>query len=265
VRTAETSLVESTSEGVRTLAFNRPDRLNALNADLFGLLLQRIREAVDDAEVKVLVITGRGKAFSAGGDLKHDKANSALLTPQQRIDRIRRLSEISLLLHRAPKPTIASIRGATAGAGMSIALACDLRIASQTAMFTTAFARGGFSGDYGISYLLHHLVGPARARELLFFSDKVSAGAALSIGLVNEVVADGDLEARTRAVASQLACGPSIALRHIKRNLNAAETGTFEEVLDLESENMVRSILTEDHEEAVQAFVEKRPPVFTGR
>lgn len=262
---AAPSLLETTSDGVRTLAFNRPERLNALDVALFGRLLERLREAAEDSEVRVVVVTGVGRAFSSGGDLKESGPVKAALTAQQRIDRVRRLSEISLLLHRAPKPTIASVRGAAAGAGLSIALACDLRIASETASLSTAFVRGGFSGDYGISYLLHHLVGPAKARELMFLSEKVPAQEALRLGLVNQVTPDGELEARTRQMASRLAEGPGIALRHIKRNLNAAETATFEQVLDLEAENMIRSILTEDHEEAVRAFVEKRPPAFKGR
>lgn len=262
---AAETLLETTADGVRTLAFNRPERLNALDVALFTRLLERLREAAEQSDVKVIVVSGVGRAFSSGGDLKEDGPVKRALTPDERIDRVRRLSEISLILHRAPKPTIASMRGAAAGAGLSIALACDLRIASETAALTTAFARGGFSGDYGISYLLHHLVGPAKARELLFFSEKVPAQEALALGLVNQLAPDVDLETRTTEMALRLAKGPTVAFRHMKRNLNAAETATFEEVLDIEAANMIRSILTADHEEAVRAFVEKRAPAFKGR
>jgi 2-(1,2-epoxy-1,2-dihydrophenyl)acetyl-CoA isomerase len=164
-----------------------------------------------------------------------------------------------------PKPTIAMVRGAAAGAGLALAMACDLRIASDTAKFTTAFAKVGYSGDFGGSYFLTRLVGTARARELYFTAELLDASRALATGLVNRVVPDADLERETLELAARLAKGPRIAYRYIKRNMNAAESGTLAELLDLEAWHHSRTGATEDHREAARAFVEKREPVFRGR
>jgi 2-(1,2-epoxy-1,2-dihydrophenyl)acetyl-CoA isomerase len=164
-----------------------------------------------------------------------------------------------------PKPTIAMVRGAAAGAGLSLAMACDMRIASETARFATAFARVGYSGDFGGSWFLTQLVGTAKARELYYTADILDAHAALGLGLVNRVVADADLERETRALAARLARGPRVAYRYMKRNMNAAESGTLHELLDLEAWHHSRTGATEDHREAARAFVEKREPAFKGR
>jgi 2-(1,2-epoxy-1,2-dihydrophenyl)acetyl-CoA isomerase len=164
-----------------------------------------------------------------------------------------------------PKPTIAMVRGAAAGAGLSLALACDIRIAGDTARLGTAFSRVGYSGDFGGSFYLTQLVGTAKARELYFTGDVVDAHQALALGLVNRVVPDTMLEEETMALAARLAAGPRVALRYMKRNMNAAESGTLHEVLDLEAWHHTRCGLTEDHREAARAFVEKRAPVFRGR
>ena len=169
-------------------------------------------------------------------------------------------------LYEMPKPTIAMIRGAAAGAGLSLALACDMRIASDSARFTTAFAKVGFSGDYGGSYFLPRLVGAGKARELYLTADILEAAAALEVGLVNRVVADADLESEVRAFAAELASGPAIAYRYIKKNLNASADGaSLSDVFDLEAWNMTRTGMTDDHKEAARAFVEKRKPTFQGR
>jgi 2-(1,2-epoxy-1,2-dihydrophenyl)acetyl-CoA isomerase len=157
------------------------------------------------------------------------------------------------------------VRGAAAGAGLSLALACDMRVAGDSARFTTAFARVGYSGDFGGSFYLTRLVGTAKARELYFTADIVDAQQALALGLVNRVVADGRLEEETLALASRLARGPRIAYRYMKRNMNAAESGALGELLDLEAWHHTRCGLTEDHREAARAFVDKREPVFRGR
>ncbi len=258
-------LLRELNDGVLTLSFNRPERLNALDIPLFARFRDAVAEASENSDVRVVVITGVGRGFSAGGDLKSAVAGSAGLSTEQRIDRLRRTAEASVLLHRMPKPTIAMVRGAAAGAGMSFALACDFRVVSETAALVPAFSKAAFSGDYGINYLLLHLVGPARAREILMFGERITAQDALALGLVNRVVPDADLEQETTALAARLASGPTVAYRYMKRNLNAAETMSFEEVLDIESANLVACSLTEDHAEAVAAFTEKRAPKFRGR
>jgi 2-(1,2-epoxy-1,2-dihydrophenyl)acetyl-CoA isomerase len=173
--------------------------------------------------------------------------------------------EVSRWLHEMPKPTIAMIRGAAAGAGLSMALACDLRIAADNAKLGTAFARVGYSGDFGGSWFLTQLVGTARARELYYTAELLDAKRALELGMVNRVVPESSLEDETMALAHRIASGPRIALAYMKRNMNAAESGTLKESLDLEAWHHTRTGLTEDHKEAARAFVEKRPPVFRGR
>jgi 2-(1,2-epoxy-1,2-dihydrophenyl)acetyl-CoA isomerase len=173
--------------------------------------------------------------------------------------------EASRWLHEMPKPTIAMMRGPAAGAGLSLAMACDLRVASETVKLGTAFARVGYSGDFGGSYFLTRLVGTARARELYFTADLVDASRALAWGLVNRVVPDARLEEEAMALASRLARGPRVAYRYMKRNMNAAETASLKDMLDLEAWHHTRTGMTEDHREAARAFVEKREPQFKGR
>jgi 2-(1,2-epoxy-1,2-dihydrophenyl)acetyl-CoA isomerase len=164
-----------------------------------------------------------------------------------------------------PKPKIAMMNGVAAGAGMSLALACDLRIAGRSARMTTAFAKVGLSGDYGGTWFLTQLVGPAKARELYFLSDVLDAAQIEKLGLANRVVDDAELAGETRALAERLGNGPSVALRYMKRNLNVAESGSLAAGLDSEAYGMLRARASEDHKEAARAFVEKRAPMFTGR
>ena len=164
-----------------------------------------------------------------------------------------------------PKPTIAALPGAAAGAGLSLALACDLRIASENAVLVTAFSKVGFSGDYGGTFFLTQLIGSAKARELYFLSDRIDAKEAERLGLVNQVVAEGALEEKTMELARRLANGPSIAYRYMKENLNRAVGGEMGDCLDLEATHHVHTGSTEDHRNAARAFVEKKTPVFEGR
>ncbi len=258
-------LLQQTIDGVALLTLNRPDRLNALSRPMLDDLAVALHRLSRDKEVGAVVITGAGRGFCAGGDVKGMAESTSDAGLEERTQDLRARMESSRLLHEMPKPTLAMVRGPAAGAGLSLALACDLRIVSETARFTTAFARVGFSGDFGGSYFLTHLVGTARARELYYTARPVDAAEALALGMVNQVVADAVLEAETMALARRLAKGPRIALAYMKRNMNAAESGTLAELFDLEALHHSRCGLTEDHREATQAFVAKREPVFKGR
>src|SRR5499426_178105 len=260
-------LLEATKDGVSVLTLNRPERLNALSGPMLDAMLEALHRLSEDGEVGVVVLTGAGRGFCAGGDVKamaegHELGGSTL---EEKAQSLRSRMEVSRWLHEIPKPTIAMVRGAAAGAGLSLALACDLRVAGESARFATAFARVGYSGDFGGSYFLTRLVGTAKARELYFTADLLDAQQALALGLVNRVIPDARLEEETMALATRLAQGPRIAYRYMKRNLNAAETGSLPELMDLEAWHHTRCGMTEDHREAAKAFVEKRPPLFKGR
>lgn len=274
---SEDLLLERLDDGVLTLTLNRPDRLNALNPPLLRALREAMERATRNHEARVVVIGGAGRAFCAGGDIagKPEKKAQASAEPKvekkrapdsvaTRIEWLRGNMEAVRLLHQMDKPTIAMIRGATVSVGMALAAACDFRVVSETASFTTGFAKVGFSGDYGASYFLTRLLGTAKARELMFLSDMLDAREAERIGLVSQLVADAELEDRTLALARRLADGPPITYRFMKKNLNAAVDGSLEQILDLEATHMVLSSLTNDQREAVKAFMEKRKPQFTG-
>jgi 2-(1,2-epoxy-1,2-dihydrophenyl)acetyl-CoA isomerase len=253
---------------VAVITLNRPERLNALTRDMMQALRTTLADCAVDEAVGCVVLTGAGNAFCAGGDVRV-QANTAATgskdTPERRTDLLRASMEASRLLHDMPKPTIAMLNGVAAGAGMSLALACDLRIAGSSARMTTAFAKVGLSGDYGGTWFLTELIGTARARELYFTSEVLDATRIETLGLANRVVADAALEQETMVLAEKLANGPSVALRYMKRNLNVAQYGDLPAGLDSEAFGMLRCRETEDHKEASQAFVEKRPPVFKGR
>jgi 2-(1,2-epoxy-1,2-dihydrophenyl)acetyl-CoA isomerase len=260
-------LLESTKDGVAVLTRNRPDRLNAMSVEMLDALLEALPRLADDPAVGVIVLTGAGRGFCAGGDVKAMAEGREFggTTLEDKAQGLRARMEVSRWLHELPKPTIAMVRGAAAGAGLSLALACDLRVASDNARFATAFARVGYSGDFGGSWFLTQLVGTAKARELYYTAEIVDAAQALALGLVNRVVADASLEDATLAFARALASGPRVALRYMKRNMNAAETNALAEHLDLEAWHHTRTGMTEDHREAAKAFVEKRAPTFKGR
>ena len=258
-------LLETIEDGIATLTFNRPERLNALSTPIMQGLLDGLPRLAGDPGVKVVVLTGAGRAFCAGGDVKSMAEGSVQRSTAEATTRLRSRMEVSRILHELPKPTIAMINGPAAGAGLALALACDLRIAGTSARLVTAFVRVGFSGDFGGSYFLTRLVGTAKARELYFTGRPVEAGEALSLGLVNRVIPDEELATVTMELARSLAQGPSIALSLMKRNLNCAENGSLAELLDMEAIHQVQTGRTEDHREAANAFVEKRTPIFIGR
>jgi 2-(1,2-epoxy-1,2-dihydrophenyl)acetyl-CoA isomerase len=258
-------LLETIDDGVATLTLNRPERMNAFSKEIMDGLLTGLPRLAGDPSVGVIVLTGAGRAFCAGGDVKRMAADETPPSEAEATANLRQRMEVSRMLHEIPKPMIAMVNGAAAGAGLSIALACDLRFAGESARFITAFAKVGFSGDFGGTYFLTKLVGSAKARELYFTADPVSARQALALGIVNRLFPDEELQKETLAFARRLANGPRVALGLMKQNLNIAESGTLSELLDAEAVGQIRTGRTEDHREAAKAFVEKRAPVFLGR
>jgi 2-(1,2-epoxy-1,2-dihydrophenyl)acetyl-CoA isomerase len=259
-------LLETIEDGIATLTFNRPERMNALTTPIMEGLLQGLPRLAGDPAVKVVVLTGAGRAFCAGGDVKSmAEGGGERRSAAEATAHLRSRMEVSRILHELPKPTIAMINGPAAGAGLALALACDLRIAGVSARLVTAFVRVGFSGDFGGSYFFTRLVGTARARELYFTGRPVEAEEALTLGLVDRVVPDDLLRDATMELARSFAQGPQIALSLIKCNMNCAENAGLAEVLDIEAVHQVQTGRTEDHREAARAFVEKRTPIFAGR
>lgn len=264
--------------GVLTLGFDRPEVKNAIDTAGQNLLVKLLVDASRHPGVKVVVLTGTGASFCTGADVRsmgapdpddpiaREFGESALWQAHEaRTDRLKRLAEAAFLLHDMGKPTIAKLRGPAAGLGFSLALACDFRLAADNAFLVSSFARIGTSGDYGGSYFLTQLVGPSKAKEIYMFSDRIGAQEAFTMGLVNRMLPDAELDAATDAFALRLAQGPSMAYRYIKQNIHAAASGPLERVLDLEARNMIRCRLSEDCQEALVAFQHKREPRFNGR
>lgn len=255
-------------ERVAVITLNRPEARNAMSDLLTPALRRMIAERGADSRVGALLITGAGTAFCAGGDVKGMGDNSSKRT-MSRNDRIDDLIERQRLLTGAlvalRKPTVAALPGAAAGAGLAIALACDIRIAAQSAFVSSGYSRIGLSGDYGVAWLLTRTVGSPIARELMFTSERVDSARAERIGLFNRVVADDQLAVAAFELTRSLAQGPAVALKHMKDNLDEAASISFDAALMHEAQRLVDSSHTEDHREAVRAFVDKRKPVFNGR
>src|SRR5271167_2776108 len=231
-----TDLLETTEGGIAWLTLNRPDRLNAFSPAMLLALGEALQRLGEDPGVGAVVITGAGRGFCAGGDV-----------------------------NTMPKVMIAMVNGPAVGAGLGLAMACDLRIAGHSARFGTGFAGVGYSGDFGGSWTLTRLVGTAKARELYLLGDIIDVETAQSLGLVNRVVEDDALHDEVAALARRIADGPRIAYGYMKRNLFAAETEPLAAVLEMEAVHQARTAMTEDHLEASRAFAEKRRPVFKGR
>ncbi len=270
IDTGTEDLAARIEDGVAILTMNRPEARNAMSGAMTRALQQTLAKAELDPQVRAIVLTGAGKGFCAGGDVKGMASAGDGTVGDNTIDgaiHAQRVNqrETAGKLFKMPKPTLASLPGAAAGAGLSLALACDLRIMASNAIMTTAFARVGFSGDYGGTYFLTQLVGAAKARELYFLSDRVGAGEALRLGLTNWVCEPEELAEKTMEIARRLAGGPAVAYRYMKENLNRAMAGDVDECMDLEATHHIHCGQTEDHREAVKAFVEKKEPVFKGR
>lgn len=268
IDTGTTELLCSVRDGVALITLNRPEARNAMSDRLTPALRIQIKERGSDPSVGVLLITGAGTAFCSGGDVKGmgDRGPRGAMSFEERLADLRvRQTLLTGALVGVRKPTIAALPGAAAGAGLAIALACDIRIAAQSAFVSTGYARVGLSGDYGIAWLLTRAVGSARARELMFTAERVDAERCERIGLVNRVVPDDKLQAEAFALAKSLAEGPRVALRNMKDNLDDALHIDHATALYREAERLVQASRTEDHKEAVRAFVEKRKPKFTGK
>lgn len=258
---------------VGVITFNRPDRRNALSNHMYAGFDRALPQMELDDEVRVVMVTGAGGAFCAGGDVKGMNEAHRTGGPRaglaagidDRIAELRRYQRaVSLAIHQFPKPVVAALPGAAAGAGLSIALAADIRLAAERAVLVTAFANVGASGDFGGSWFLTQLVGTAKAKELYFTSPRLTAGEALTLGIVNQVLPDQGFDEAALAWCRSLAERAPIATRLMKENLNRALIVDVAAALDAEASNMVRSMSTADHREAAAAFVEKRAPVFRG-
>ncbi|MGE4243478.1 enoyl-CoA hydratase-related protein [Ramlibacter sp.] len=242
--------------GVATVTLNRPESLNALSSELMDALPGVLRELANDPDVACVVLTGAGRAFCAGGDLKTrqaeldaqkdlpDEERLALATPYRVEAKLRARVESARLLHEMPKPTIAMINGACAGAGLALAGACDLRYAGESAVFTSAFTRAGLSGDFGGSWFWTRILGTAKARELYLLPRRLTAVQALDFGMLNAVVPDAGLQSHVTGIARSLADGPRWASTYAKSNLNLAVDGSLEQVLRAEATHMGLSART---------------------
>ena len=256
-------LLETIDNGVAVLTLNRPDRLNALSQEMVEALCDALPRLGSDPAVGAIILTGAGRGFCAGGDVKRMATTEQSM--EERQEGLRWRHESVRLLRTIGKVVIAAVNGPAAGAGLSLALACDLRIAARSARFRTAFAAVGFSGDFGGSWSLTRLVGTAKAREMYYLNPQIDADEAARLGIVTEVVDDDALTSAAMTMARRLADGPRVAFAYMKRNLHAAETEPLQTVLDMEALGQARTGTTEDHKEAARAFVEKRTPVFRGR
>ncbi|HTS78723.1 MAG TPA: enoyl-CoA hydratase-related protein [Bryobacteraceae bacterium] len=250
---------------VATLTFNRPEKMNALSPELIAQSIAALKQWLRDAEVGAIVVTGSGRAFCAGGDVSAMARGADDRSLEQRVDQLREAQELSWLLYNMPKVTIAAVNGAAVGAGLGIALACDLRIAAAGAKFGTAYARVGFGGDFGTTWLLARYAGAPKAKELFFLADNIDAAEAERVGIVNRVVEGERLMGEVSSIAARIAHGPLTSYRYMKANVNLAASVDFRTMLDREAETHLRCGETGDHREGVRAFLEKRAASFTGR
>lgn len=264
-----TDLKVEVKNRVGILTMNRPDKLNALTTEMNEAAVQALERFAADPEVGCVILTGEGRGFCAGGDVSAMHAGVEIAgrgaTLENNIDALRRRHAFPWLLHQLIKPTLAVVNGPAAGAGLGLALSCDIRLASEQARLGTAYARIAYGGDYGTTWQLTRLVGPAKAKELFFLPDMLDAAEALRLGLVNRVFPHERLWEESLAIAERIARGPSLSYRYMKANINAAVTTDFRTLLDREAETHLRCGQTADHAEGVAAFMEKREPHFEGR
>lgn len=258
-------LLESREGSIVTLTMNRPDRLNALNNELSTALNETLSRIATDPTVHVVILTGAGRAFCAGGDLAvigrgRATGNEAELAPL-----LRSGMQAVLKIRTMPQPVIAAVNGPAAGAGMNLALAADIRIAVEDSVFGQNFAKVGLFPDYGGTYFLPQLAGPAKAAELFYTGDMIDAKTALGLGIVNHVVPADRFEAEVQSLAAKIAGGPQVAIRAVKQTIFAGEKAKLVEALDREVEHQLECFRSQDCQEGIRAFLEKRPPSFRGQ
>jgi len=258
-------VLEGKHEGIATLVMNRPDRLNALNNELAMAVNETLGRIATDDTVRVVVITGAGRAFCAGGDLGALGKGRQSGATHELEPLLRAGMQMVLKMRTMPQPVIAAVNGAAAGAGMNIALAADIRIAAEEATFGQNFSKVGLFPDYGGTYFLPQLVGPAKAAELFYTGDMIDAKTALALGLVNQVVPAAQLEAAVKTLAQKIAQGPSLAIQAVKKTLFGAEQKQLARALDNEVREQIRCYFSDDCNEGIRAFFEKRPPKFQGK
>src|SRR5205814_7459589 len=259
-------LLYETKDRVATLTLNRPDRLNALGGTLREDLTAGLTRAIDDPDVRVIVITGAGKGFCAGGDVKAMQDANQAGRGRPLMERVAPSRDRTVLLMRdSPKPLIAAVNGAAAGAGMNLALACDIRLASSAARFSQAFVRRGLHPDWGGTYFLPRVVGTAKACELIFTGEVIDAQEALKLGIVSAVHPPEELMPAAVALARKIADGPPIAIRLAKRAIYHNAECDLRQALEFETFAQNICFDTEDAAEGIRAFVEKRAPSFRGR
>ncbi|HKW31802.1 MAG TPA: enoyl-CoA hydratase-related protein [Candidatus Acidoferrum sp.] len=258
-------LLETKHDGITTLVMNRPDRLNALNNELATALNDALGRIAKDESARVVVVTGSGRAFCAGGDLALIAKGRASGDTRALEPLLRAGMQATLTMRTMPQPVIAAVNGAAAGAGMNIALAADIRIAAEEATFGQNFAKIGLFPDYGGTYFLPQLVGPARAAELFYTGDMIDAKTALRLGIVNQVVPAAQFEAEVKALAQKIAQGPPLAVRAVKKTIFGSEKERLTAALEHEVQQQMPCYLSEDCSEGIRAFFEKRAPLFRGK
>jgi 2-(1,2-epoxy-1,2-dihydrophenyl)acetyl-CoA isomerase len=258
------SILYEKERGKVTISLNRPRALNALNGELIDELLRALKEGAQDPDVKVMILTGAGRAFCFGADVAEFSKSKDLADPSSPLQLLKKTQEIIRLLTEMPKPTIASLNGFATGLGLDLALACDIRIAAERVKVAEAFISMGLVPDGGGTFLLPRLVGIAKAAEMIFTGMSLSASEAERMGLINRVVPHHELVKATEDLADKLVKRPSLALALAKRALWKNLQGDLESALEVEAESQKICLASEDHREAVQAFVERRDPVFRG-
>jgi 2-(1,2-epoxy-1,2-dihydrophenyl)acetyl-CoA isomerase len=258
-------ILEGEQDGVATLVMNRPDRMNALNNELASALNDALGRIAEDDNVRVVVITGAGRAFCAGGDLGLIGKGRQTGATEELEPLLRAGMQAVLKMRTMSQPVIAAVNGAAAGAGMNIALAADIRIAAEEATFGQNFAKVGLFPDYGGTYFLPQLVGPAKAAELFYTGDMIDAKTALDLGIVNQVVPAAELEAQVKSLAKRIAQGPPVAIRAVKKTLFVNQKAELAQALEHEVQEQIRCYLSEDSSEGIRAFFEKRQPTLRGK
>lgn len=252
-------------DAVATITFNRPESMNSLDEATKDAVLSALQTAAADHEVRCVVVTGTGRAFCVGQDLREHADNLATMPPVELWSTVgRHFAPVALTLATMDKPVVAAVNGVAAGAGFSIALACDIRVAADTAGFNTAFTGIGLSCDTGISWTLQRVIGSARALELLLMPRTVKAAEALALGLVTKVVPADALADEAAQLARTLAAGPTLAYASVKQSVAFAATHALDEALAFEGTMMARTGATSDHRQAVEAFLAKQKPTFGG-